>query len=229
MEVVIKSGRRKAQVMEDARLLGQSAYIYEVGSGLVIDGEETFLTGELQPRAGKTVHQLVEESGAPALLLGAFEGRLEPHSPWHLDREVSHLFRGLVDAGEANELLAREGLGHLRLVDNGAISSSETALTFEGRPHAYHLVPAEASKAAAVSRHMQARGYSREECLAVGDSREDLDVAPYVGRFFLVANALAEDPSLRSALDSFDNAEVTEAGHGEGFYEAVVRTLAETS
>ena len=229
VEVVIKSGRRKAQVMEDARLIGQTAYIYEVGSGLVIDGEETFLTGELQPREGKTVHQLVQESGAPALLLQEYAGRLEPHAPWHLHREVSHLFRGLVDAGEANELLGREGFGHLRLVDNGAISSRETALALEGRPHAYHLVPAEASKAAAVTRHMRARGYAREECLGVGDSREDLDVAGAVGRFFLVANALEEDPSLRSALGSFGNAEVTEAGHGDGFYEAVVRTLAESS
>ena len=50
VEVVIKSGRRRAQVMEDARLLGQSSYIFEVGSGMVIDGELTFLTGDLQPR-----------------------------------------------------------------------------------------------------------------------------------------------------------------------------------
>src|SRR5919112_228753 len=55
-EVVLKSGRRKAQVMEDARLLGQTSYIFEVGAGLVIDGEVTFLTGDLQPREGLTVH-----------------------------------------------------------------------------------------------------------------------------------------------------------------------------
>src|ERR687885_2153754 len=54
-EVVIKSGRRKAQVMEDARLIGQTSYIYEVGSGIVIDGEETFLTGDLRPTPEKTV------------------------------------------------------------------------------------------------------------------------------------------------------------------------------
>ena len=81
MEVVIKSGRRRAQVMEDARLLGQTSYIFEVGSGMVIDGEETFLTGELQPGDGKTVHAQVEESGAPALLLERYEGRLEPPHP----------------------------------------------------------------------------------------------------------------------------------------------------
>jgi hypothetical protein len=31
VEVVIFSGRRQAQVMEDARLMGQSAYIFEAG------------------------------------------------------------------------------------------------------------------------------------------------------------------------------------------------------
>ena len=35
VEVVIKSGRRKAQVYEDARLIGQPSYIYEMGCGLV--------------------------------------------------------------------------------------------------------------------------------------------------------------------------------------------------
>src|SRR6266498_4424677 len=66
VEVVIKSGRRRAQVMEDARLIGQTSYIFEVGSGIVIDGEEQFLTGNLQPTSEQTVHAQVEASGAPA-------------------------------------------------------------------------------------------------------------------------------------------------------------------
>jgi phosphoglycolate phosphatase len=224
VEVVIKSGRRRAQVMEDARLLGQTSYIFEVGTGLVVDGEEHFLTGEFQPRNGKTIFEQVEASGAPALLLERYAGRLEPHAPWHLAREVSHLFRGLVDPGEASDLLEREGHGTLRLVDNGAIPPRETALDLGGPPHAYHLIPRQASKAAAVGRHMRIRGYVREECIAVGDSREDLDVAAAVGRFFLVANAVEKDPGLRGG--PFPNVEVTEGSHGEGFYEAVVRALA---
>jgi hydroxymethylpyrimidine pyrophosphatase-like HAD family hydrolase len=136
VEVVIKSGRRRAQVMEDARLIGQSSYIFEVGSGLVIDGELTFLTGDLQPREGLTVHAQIEQTGAPALLLERYAGRLEPHSPWHVDREVSHLFRGSIDARDANQLLEAEGHGALRLVDNGEIE--------DGR-HAFHLIPAVSS------------------------------------------------------------------------------------
>src|SRR3954467_12094813 len=63
VEVVIKSGRREAQVMEDARLLGQTSYIYECGAGLVIDGERTMLTGDMQPADGRSIHDLIEESG----------------------------------------------------------------------------------------------------------------------------------------------------------------------
>src|SRR2546423_3411052 len=140
-EVVIKSGRREAQVMEDARLLGQTSYIYEVGAGLVIDGERTLLTGDLQPHDGKSIHDLIEDSGAPRLLLEHFAGRLEYHDPWHRDREISHLMRGTIDASEANELLKQNGLGHLRLVDNGAIAPRPE---FDGRPHAFHLIPGDA-------------------------------------------------------------------------------------
>jgi HAD superfamily hydrolase (TIGR01484 family) len=214
VEVVIKSGRRRAQVMEDARLMGQTSYIFEVGAGLVIDGEVTFLTGGLQPRDGQTVHEQIAATGAPELLLARYEGRLEYHAPFHLGREVSHVFRGSVDAREANELLEAEGHSALRLVDNGEIAPDT---------HTFHLVPAEVSKARAVDAHMRARGYAREECVAVGDSREDLDVARVVGRLFLVANAVAGDTS------AFPNVERTEAAMSEGFYEAVIRALAESS
>jgi phosphoglycolate phosphatase len=226
VEVVLKSGRRKAQVMEDARLLGQTAYIYEVGCGLVIDGEETFLTGARQPRDGKTIHAQIEESGAPALLLAHYAGRLEHHEPWHRGRDVSHLLRGLVDTRAAEALLAEHGHADLRLVDNGTLVPRSTLPELEAPPHVYHLIPGGASKTAAVAVHMRARGYAPDECVGVGDSREDLGVASTVGRFFLVANALHKDPAIESALPT--NAQVTEGRNGEGFYEAVVRSLAET-
>ena len=217
VEVVIKSGRRRETVAANARLLGQTSYIYEVGAGMVIDGEETLLTGDVQPRDGKTIYELIEEAGAPRLLLDHFGDRLEYHDPWHVNRTISHLLRGTIDVREANELLEQNGLGHLRLVDNGAIAPRPQ---FEGRPHAYHLLPAQASKPSAVAAHMRAREYSSDDCIAVGDSREDSEVAAVVGRFFLVANA--EDGI------SGPNITRTEGRNGEGFYEAVIQTLATT-
>src|SRR3954452_1779466 len=223
-EVVPMSGGRRPTVKEFARLIGQTSYVYEGGCRLSIDGEDTLLPGGLQPRDGKTVHELITESGAPKLLLDHFSGRLEYHEPWHSDREFSHLMRGLVDTAEANALLADGGHAGLRLVDNGAIAPKPSLRELDGPPHAYHLMPAQASKAAAVETHRMARGYAAGDCIAVGDSREDVGVAPVVGRFFLVANGAEKDPSLRGA---HVNVEVTEERNGEGFYEAVVRSLAE--
>jgi phosphoglycolate phosphatase len=88
-------------------------------------------------------------------------------------------------------------------------------------------MPRGGSKARAVARHMQMRGYAPEECIAIGDSREDLEVAEVVGRFFLVANAVDNDPDIRAAIGDRTHVEVTEGRNGEGFYEAVVRSLAE--
>ncbi len=226
VEFVIYSGRRQAQVFEDARLLGSTAYIFEVGCALVLDGEEEYLTDGMEP-GELTIYEQITESGAPALLLDRYAGRLEYHSPWHRDREVSHLFRGLVDVEEADDLLRSEGLGHLRLVDNGAIHRRSPTLDVEGAAHAYHLIPAGASKGRAVARHMQARGYEREDVIGVGDSREDLETAAVVGTFWLVANALDRDPGLREAVGARDNVRVAEERNGAGVYEAVVTTLAE--
>jgi hydroxymethylpyrimidine pyrophosphatase-like HAD family hydrolase len=271
VEIVLMSGRRRMQVAEDARLLGQSAYIFEAGACVVLGagqlgpasgqpgatdggatevnradsgatgvngadsgagvklgapagGEEHWLTGEMQP-GELTIAQQIERSGAPAMLLEHYAGRLEYHEPWHVDREVSHLLRGLVDAAEVDQLLAERGHGHLRLVDNGVVNRRSPALAELPHVRGYHLVPAGASKATAVAFHRRVRGYAREETFAVGDSREDLACAEHVGMFWLVANAVERDPSIGEVAAAFDNVRVAEAGHGAGVYEAVLSTL----
>jgi len=225
VEVVIMSGRREPQVHEAARLMGQTSYIYEAGCAFAIEGETTVLTGDLVPDEQGTVYEKIEQRGIPKLLFGHFEGRLEYHAPWHHGRVLSHLFRGKVDVGEANELLTAEGHDDLRLLDNGAIGREMPAV--EGPTHAYHLVPKLVSKAGAVAAHARARGYDPADCIALGDSVEDLEVAAAVGRFFVVANGPERDPGLRAALSGWDNAVVTEGAMGDGFYEAVVSTLME--
>jgi phosphoglycolate phosphatase-like HAD superfamily hydrolase len=83
--------------------------------------------------------------------------------------------------------------------------------------------------ASAVAFHRRVSGYAREETFAVGDSREDLACAAEVDTFWLVANALERDPSIRESLRSYVNAHACEAGHGKGVYEAVVSTLMGTA
>jgi hydroxymethylpyrimidine pyrophosphatase-like HAD family hydrolase len=224
VEIVLMSGRRRTQVAEDARLLGQASYIFEAGACAVIDGEEHWFTGDLLP-GELTIAEQIERKGAPALLLETYAGRLEYHEPWHTQREVSHLFRGLVDAFEVDRLLGEHGHEDLRLVDNGVVTRRSPALAALPHVRGYHLVPAGASKARAVAFHRHARGYSRAETFAVGDSREDLACAEQVDVFWLVANAIERDPSMREAIAAHDNVRVSEAGHGPGVYEAVISTL----
>ncbi len=229
VEVVLFSGRRQGSVFECARLIGSRAYIFELGCGLVLDDELEWLTDGVVPsEAAGSVYDQLERSGAPELLLDRYAGRLEYHTPWSRDREVSHLFRGEVDLADVQAFLEAQDLGWLRLVDNGVIR--EHAGRFPGIDivHAYHLIPAGASKARAVARHMRARGYEPSECIAVGDSREDMDAARVVGTFWLVANALERDPTLERDLDGFRGVRLADEGYGAGVYEAVVTTLAES-
>ncbi|MBV8943719.1 MAG: hypothetical protein JO321_15775 [Solirubrobacterales bacterium] len=241
-EVVIYSGRRQRTVFEDSRLLGLDCYIFEAGCGLVVDGELEWLTDGIVPSVEKgTIYEQIDASGAPHLLLKHYAGQLEYHTPWSEGREVSHLFRGLVDLASAEALLNEAGLGWLRMVDNGVVHEHLAPLT-AGRDslaiardsglrpdlpmvRAYHLIPAAASKVRAVARHMQARGYGFEDCIAVGDSREDLGTSAAVGTCWLVANALERDVSLSAELGP--GVRVTSAAYGAGVYEAVVTTLAE--
>jgi hypothetical protein len=238
VEVVIYSGRRQSSVFEDARLMGHSSYIFELGCGLVVDGELEWLTGGVEPSAeGGSIYEQLRATGAPELLLQAFAGRLEYHTPWSVDRDVSHLFRGQVDLAEAEAVLSGAGLGWLRLVDNGVLAGHGVVVGPLGpgsslqagleRLHAYHLIPRASSKAHAVARHMQNRGYDPADCIAAGDSREDLGAADVVGAFWLVANALEGDPSLRDDIAGRPGVRVASAGYGAGVYEAVVSTLAE--
>ncbi len=224
IEVVIMSGRRESTVASDARLIGQSSYIYEAGCAVMIDGERSYLTGDWVPAGDATPAGRMLDAGIPELLFERFGERLEWHSPWHHGRVFSHLFRGAVDVAEANALLSEHGHHDLRFLDNGTIGRPMEGI---GTAHAYHLVPGGASKAKGVAFHLRARGYAPEDCIAVGDSVEDLETAAAVGRFFCVANGPQRDGELRAALARFPNATVTEGAMGDGFYEAVVSTLAE--
>lgn len=228
VELAIVTGRGQRAIAEIARVLGQTSAIFEAGAGVLLDGELHWLTGEWQP-GPKSIHEQIAAAGAPALLLEHFRGRLEEHLPWSAGRDVSHLMRGHVDTAEADALLAEHGLGSLRLLDNGGVHRRSPDLDPSiTQVRAYHLVPRTVSKANGLAFHRQARAYEREETIACGDSREDLQMAPVVRTFWLMANAVEQDPSIREAAGAAGGTvRISEDGYGAGVYEAVVTTLAE--
>ena len=223
VELVVMSGRREAQVLSDSRLMGQTSYIYEAGCGVVIDREKTLLTGDWQMKDGVHPADQMIQSGIPDLLFEHFGPKLEWHAPWHEGRELSLLFRGLVDCKEANEVIRAGGHDGLRFLDNGVIRTTVPGIE---HAHAYHLVPQGSSKRSGVAFHMQARGYAAAEVIGIGDSIEDIETADAVGQFYVVANGPEKDPGVREAMAGRPNVKVTEGRMGDGFYEAVIESLA---
>ncbi|HEX9235233.1 MAG TPA: HAD hydrolase family protein, partial [Actinomycetota bacterium] len=194
IDLVLVSGRTRDQVREVARAVGAAGYVAEVG-GQVVNREGwgeavTRLRGAFGAAPG-TPYEAIQRTGAAGLLLTAFPGRLEPHTPWSdVPRECSVLLRGNVNAQEADDVLDRSGYGWLEVLDNGIISAPPGR--YPGletdEVHVYHLVPKGVSKAGAIAVDRERVGLGPDGCIAVGDSATDLAAAGEVGAVFLVAN-----------------------------------------
>jgi hydroxymethylpyrimidine pyrophosphatase-like HAD family hydrolase len=224
LEVVALTGRARAGMFEFARVLGLESWICELGGIRVYDrGERVVHERGAFPGSGVPTAELHE---AVEVLLGAYPGALEEHSPWNTNRESSFLLRGDVPTDDAEDRLAAAGFGWATLVDNGVIPHRYETLTVE-RVRAYHLLPRGVSKVAGVAADRAERRLERAECAMVGDAAADLECRGEVGRCFLVRNGLDKDPSLGWVLERGSGVEVTKAGHGEGFAEVVHRLLDE--
>ena len=224
LEVVALTGRARPAMFEFARVLGLETWICELGGIRVYDRGATVVHDHgAFPGSGPPSAEIQR---AVEVLLEAYPGRLEDHSPWNVNRECSCLLRGEVATDEAEGRLAAAGLGWVTLVDNGVIPRRYETLDVE-RVRAYHLLPRGVSKAAGVAADRAQRGLDRAECAVVGDAAADLECRAEVGRCFLVHNGLEKDPSLGWAQAPDSGVEVTKAGHGEGFAEVVHRLLDE--
>ena len=187
VEVIPVSGRQRKQLENDARLMGLDDCIAEAGVVIVRDGRRHYEWGGLPRGLAGNPHDTMTEAGAVAVLLRAFPHDLRHYEPWHLDREGSHLFHGLVDVAAADRVLDEHGFGWASLIDNGDTGG------WPGRDvRAYHLVPRGIDKATAVADDIAARGLACEETVAIGDSLADLAMAASVGTFVIVANGHGE-------------------------------------
>jgi hydroxymethylpyrimidine pyrophosphatase-like HAD family hydrolase len=222
LEVVLVSGRTRAQLFESGRLIGLRDAIAELGTVLVVDGQAEVQWGQAPAGLGLTPVEALTSSGALELVLDTYAGRLEYHTPWHTGRQGTVLLRGLVDPAEVGALLDAKGLGWARLLDNGRLRGAYPHLGLEtGQAHAYHLCPAGTGKGVAAAAYLARRGLERERAAAVGDSTADLELAGAVGAMFLVANA-TEDTRSAAPPDTI----VTDAEAGAGWAQAVSALIA---
>jgi hydroxymethylpyrimidine pyrophosphatase-like HAD family hydrolase len=223
IDLVLVSGRTLEQTREAARTVGARAFIAEAG-GIVVflqRGHEDVVPVEGARRGKGTAFEAILRTGAAGFLLESFAGRLEPHGPGaFLPHQASLLLRGRVDVEEARSMLQANGYGWLTLSDNGILSAGSERFPWldTAEVHTYHLHPAPVTKRAAVALHRTRRGLERDECIAVGDSPSDLDVAPEVAAVFVVANGAA---ALRDA-EPPENAYLLDRPHGGGFADAVL-------
>jgi len=231
LAVVPVSGRNRLQLAEITRLLGwHHGFIAEIGCVVVPGRGEppVYFTGDWPEDAllpGETPFGAIERVGAYELLTRAFPGRIEHHTPYHLNREATFVLRGNIDADAARDDLASLELP-VALVDNGIIHPPATTLRGVTEVHAYHLAPGGVSKTRAVARDIARRGLERAGAVSIGDSATDVWIAGEVGLAVLVANAL-DDPRVGDAIEALAARDpqaaarlaVTHGSNGEGWAE----------
>jgi predicted mannosyl-3-phosphoglycerate phosphatase (HAD superfamily) len=228
LTVVPISGRGRIQLTEVTRLLGWTDFIAEAGAVIVrgVGTREgatvTYNHGEWSDSllaGGATPFQLIEESGAFERLLAEFPGLVEYHTPWHDNREATHLLRGCLDLARAQEVLEPLALP-VGILDNGVVRNAGALACGDQLPHAYHLVPRGVSKAQAIELDLAARGLTREQAAAIGDSVTDVEMADAVAVMALVQNAF-DSAGVRAELDRMprDNVYCTCCQRGDGWAE----------
>ena len=128
-------------MLEDARLLGQRSYIFEVGSGLVIDGEIEWLTGGLEPRRDRQHLSTDRGRGRPDDAAGAVRRPARvPRALAHGPRRLASLSR-LVDTAEVDAFRStRTATGTCDWLTTAASDASPRSSKFD-HLHAYHLIP----------------------------------------------------------------------------------------
>jgi phosphoglycolate phosphatase len=194
--IVLVSGRSRARLEAVARLIGAHRVLPELGAPDC--GYPT--------RAGEAIHEAISRTGILEELL-AREHRLEEHPAAAWGREASLVLRGIA-APELDAWVRERSAGTLQLADNGRIGPGES--------HVYHLLPAGASKAAAVTRDLAERRLDPTTCLMVGDSGQDLDIGATGVAVALVRNGAEASPELAARA-----AWITRGAYATGVREAV--------
>jgi len=229
LTVVPCTGRNRFQTHEIARMCDWSGFIAELGCVIVPGRAQAplYFTGDWDASAlgaSETPFEAITRAGALDMLREAFPGRIENHTPWHVNREATHVLRGNIDIAAARRLLGELELP-VQIVDNGIINPPATTLVGVTEVHAYHLLPAGVTKAGAVATDRERRGCAADNALAIGDSATDVQMAEEVALCVMVGQA-ADDDRVLEAAEAYSNVAVTRAARGEGWAEFAAAWLA---
>jgi len=222
IDVVMISGRSARQLFGDARLLGFKNYIAELGCEIVYDlGKKVVENPGCYRITEENLFETIAKSGAAELLFEKYPDRLEYHTPWSENRKCTHVFRGFIDVEKAKKLLEENGFQEFTIVDNGLIKRRGTLNKDLPEIHAYHLLPKKTGKPEGLKKDRGIRKIPKECTVAIGDAFSDIALAPNVGAFFLVRNALDGNDGIDKEVLKYENVFITENEMGLGFAEMV--------
>ncbi|MCJ7665768.1 MAG: HAD hydrolase family protein [Actinobacteria bacterium] len=220
-DLVLVSGRNKYQLRYNAQMIGVKNYIAELGSELVYDlGKEVHVTFENGTESFDITYEGVDLVRIMDLLMKEFPEKIESRMEWSRYRSFNALFFGEIDLDKANKLLQAEGYNSLVLVDNGFSNLVDLELKVS-RLHIYNLMPRGVTKANGLRLDKKIRGFEDENCIALGDSMEDLQMAGEVKYFFLMKNAMEHGNELENELEKHNNVFITENIMNRGWFEVM--------
>jgi len=202
-------------------LVGVKNYITELGSELVHNlGEKVYATFDNEKynyeitKCGKDLVNIIK------ILKEVFPNKIDSNLDWSIDRTFNALFFGDVDLEKANKILKDAGYGGLVLVDNGFSKLVKLNLDVENM-RIYNLMPRGVDKSSAIKLDKELRNFKDSNCIALGDSIEDLKMAPVVKYFFLMRDAIERDGDILNSLCNFDNVFVTKHRMNRGWAEVM--------
>lgn len=237
--VIPCTGRNRAMIQEDARVLGFPGWIAEMGGVLCTrqssNPEWHYFTGTMpyDEASGKTPHDVICETGVIDEMLARWPGNLETYHDNGIGfeyREVTVALRGDAPEDDIQDMLDHSGLP-LYLSDNGMvdhISGASELVCDHARPegiHTYHITPAGVSKGSGILRFIELAGLEPDEVLGAGDSPADCVIADAVGTFLFMCNGLGHERA-EEELAARDNILISTKRATDGWVAAMRGLLA---
>ncbi len=208
VDIVMTSGREKEKLKETARLLGFKNYIANLGMQIVYNlGEKIIQNYGGNFKSPQEVKQWIQSTGVAEALLQQFSGKIEFYHPWSDVLQTHLLFIGELPYQQVSRWMEQH-FPLLRIIDNGEVPPYRKFR----HPHTFHVLPRSIGKRQAIEIDKRERHLSRTELIGIGDSLEDVSIAPEVGVFFLL------DPTVPARGDNIVNIPNED---GEGFSRVV--------